>query len=228
MNSRLRWRSTTALMSGHRIRRSRSIAFALASVGSVRERAEGRAQSCRSRPVSRHRKCRRPVSSCLLAQQPLVKELQPFFCRSPPFKAIGCFVRADLLSRKNFPHRPRRQLRQARMFFAMPHAATTASPSATPPRSPGLSAFDKPARQPRLRRNLRRAPRQILQRRQRTKLKRLVDAAPDLLAPRLRARDRRARRQAAWSLASRTGSDLDRLMVSNVASVVSSSGGRRR
>ena len=60
MNSR--HRSTTAPVSGHQVRRNRSMAFALAvpGAGSVRER--GRAQSGRSRLASRHGKCRRPMA----------------------------------------------------------------------------------------------------------------------------------------------------------------------
>ena len=200
MNSRCR--STTALVSGHQIHvgdvtvpwrlYSQSRAWVVSGNGVGRSLADRAWLLIMGNAGDQWRIRFLPMEQLLVNNRTSV--IFPF--RIPSL--VRYFVRAALLLRKNFHTVPGANFDRC---FSQRDSNFIVRNS-----NPSLSAFDKPARQPKLARGIC-AGRPDLgkQHRQRVKLKHLVDAAPELLAPRLRVRVRRARRQAAWSLASRTG-----------------------
>ena len=125
-------------------------------------------------------------------------------CRTPSLKAVRFLARAVFLLRKNLPHRSGRQFQQTRVVRSFAMLPNVLRQQLHRPQFLRvtqifrLSASQRDNPSLRLRRNLRRAARsrQILQRSQCTKPKRLVDAAPDLRTIGAKAagdrRDRRA------------------------------------
>ena len=190
-----------------------TVTLALAGVGGAasgngRKVGRGLADRLDARfPVAGNAGDRRRVRSAFpLAQRPARRTLalQLPSCRTPSFKAIGVLARAVFLPRKNLPHRCGRQFRKARVVRSFAVLPSVQRQQLHRPRLLRIAQVLRlPASQrdnplPRFRRNLRRAARSrhVLQRSQRAKPKRLVDAAPDLLTIGAEAagdgRDRRA------------------------------------